>query len=411
MRRFKHVHYGWIVVACGALIMGATHGVIANCFSLYLRPVTEDLQLSRQSFSTCQMIVNLLYMVISLLSGKIYEKVSPHFLMKIAGVTLPAAYFSYSLCTEIWQFYAVSAVVGISVAFLTFLPFTLILNEWFEERRGLAVGICFMGSGLGGMIFNTLASQWITMLGWRGTYRTLALIMLVILLPSIYLVLKPTPASANTFPYGEKNADTANEVKYGYSFAEAIRNANFYLMILLALIIGLTTTMVGNTIIPHLSDLGFSTTIASGVMSTYLGGLAVCKVLLGTMIDKLGARKSTFFALLATMLGLVGLYFGQLRVMHVLIVGGAALGCASCTVSYPQLTRYALGNVAFATLYGVINAANSLTTSLSPVITNALFDSTGSYNVALIMGIALCAAALFLLPFLKSAKVPDCGSK
>ena len=91
MQSIKKMHYGWVVVLAGALVMGTTHGVIANCFSLYLKPVTEELHLSRQGFSTCQMIVNLLYMAVSLVSGRIYRKVSPHLLMKIAALTLPAS--------------------------------------------------------------------------------------------------------------------------------------------------------------------------------------------------------------------------------------------------------------------------------------------------------------------------------
>lgn len=407
MKERKGFHYGWVIVACGILVMAVTHGVVANCFSLYLRPVTEELGLSRQSFSTCQMIVNLLYMGISLLSGKIYARVKPHTLMKVAAFTLPAGYFAYSLCSTLPQFYAVSAVVGVSVAFLTFLPFTLILTDWFEQRRGLAIGLCFMGSGLGGMLFNSLAGQWVTTIGWRSTFTTLSIIMAAVLVPVIFLVLKPAPEAMDMEPYGGRSAGTQAGAVYGLSLKEALHGRSFYLLVLLALMIGMTTTMLGNTIIPHLTDLGFDAGYASKVMSAYMGGLAVCKVLLGTVTDKLGARKGTLLSLLAVLLGLVGLYFAQYQPSHVLIVIGAALGCASCTVSYPLLTRFAFGSAAYATLYGVINAANSLTTSLAPVVTNVLFDRTGSYNTALLGGLALCVVSLLLLPFLKGVKEPQ----
>ncbi|MDO4836753.1 MAG: MFS transporter [Clostridia bacterium] len=411
MRSIRKMHYGWIIVLAGALVMGTTHGVIANCFSLYLKPVTEELHLSRQGFSTCQMIVNLLYMTVSLVSGRIYRKVSPHLLMKIAALTLPASYFTYSLCANLPQFYGVSVAVGISVSFLTFLPFTQILTNWFDERRGLAIGICFMGSGLGGMLFNTLASRWITSMGWQGTYRTLAVIMLAVLVPMTYLVLKPSPDCIGKKPYGQKCKTENNARVYGPSVTEALKAPNFYLLTALALMIGMTTTMLGNTIIPHLSDLGYDGSTASGVMSAYLGGLAICKVLLGTMMDRLGARKATFFALLATGIGLAGLTFASWRPMHMLIIAGAALGCASCTVAYPLLARYALGTAAYASLYGMINAANSLTTSLAPVLTNAVYDYTGSYRGALIAGIVLCVISFFLLLPLKEEKTVVSGRK
>lgn len=409
MRSSRKMHYGWIIVLAGALVMGTTHGIIANCFSLYLKPVTEELHLSRRGFSTCQMIVNLLYMAVSLVSGRIYRRISPHLLMKIAALTLPASYFAYSLCTSLLQFYAVSVAVGISVSLLTFLPFTQILTNWFDKRRGLAIGICFMGSGLGGMLFNTLASKWVTDLGWQSTYRTLAVIMLAVLVPMTYIVLKPSPDCIGERPYGQKGKAEKTAQAYGPSVAEALKAPNFYLLTALALMIGMTTTMLGNTIIPHLSDLGYDDATASGVMSAYLGGLAICKVLLGTMMDKMGARKATLFALLATGIGLAGLTFASWRPMHVLIIAGAALGCASCTVAYPLLARYALGTAAYASLYGMINAANSLTTSLAPVLTNAVYDRTGSYHTALIAGIALCVISIFLLLPLKEEKMAVSG--
>lgn len=409
MYSFRKVHYGWKIVLAGALVMGTTHGIIANCFSLYLKPVTEELHLSRQGFSTCQMIVNLLYMAVSLVSGRIYSKVSPHLLMKIAALTLPASYFAYSQCSTLLQFYIVSVAVGISVSLLTFLPFTQILTNWFDERRGLAIGICFMGSGLGGMFFNTLAGNWISSMGWRGTYRTLAVIMLSVLVPMVYLVLKVSPDVIGEKPYGQKCKQNDNARVYGPSVSEALKAPNFYLLTALALMIGMTTTMLGNTIIPHLSDIGYANATASGVMSAYLGGLAICKILLGTMMDKLGARKATFLALLATGMGLAGLIFASWQPVHVLIVLGAALGCASCTVAYPLLARYALGTAAYASLYGMINAANSLTTSLAPVLTNAVYDGTGSYRGALIAGIVLCFVSVFLLLPLKEEKTVASG--
>ena len=73
LKRFcekHHIFYGWVMVACGILVMAVTHGIIANCFSLYIKPVTEELGFTRQSFSICQTITNVVYMLISLLSGR-----------------------------------------------------------------------------------------------------------------------------------------------------------------------------------------------------------------------------------------------------------------------------------------------------------------------------------------------------
>ena len=395
----RRIFFGWVVVACGILVMSVTHGVVQNCFSLYIKPVTEALGFTRQGFSVCQTLTNVIYMGIALFSGKIFERFKVLGLMRIACIVLPAAYFCYSFCTQLWMFYAVSVVVGVATSFLTFLPFTLIISNWFEDRRGLAIGICFMGSGLGGMLFNALAGGWIEAFGWHAVFRILAGIQALVMIPILFLVLRVSPQEVGLQPLGSGPvaSEGGSAPVYGLTLAQAMRSFRFWALIFTALIVGLTSTMLSNTIVPHLSDIGYASTYASGVMSCYMGLLAVCKILLGGMYDRLGMRKSTFISVSAILVGLLGLYFGAFQPMHLFIVAGAALGCAVGTVAYPILTQSAFGTRAYATIYGIITAANSLASSVCPIFTNSVYDGTGSYSPALVTSIVLALAVLGLL--------------
>ena len=397
-----HIFYGWVVVACGILVMSVTHGIVQNCFSLFIKPVTEALGFTRQSFSVCQTLTNVIYMVIALFSGKIFAKFRVGSLMRIACVVLPVAYFCFSLCSQLWMFYLAAAVVGVATAFLTFLPFTLIIAHWFEEKRGLAVGVCFMGSGLGGMLFNALAGSWEGTMGWKNTNRTLAIIMAAVMIPVVYLVLRTRPQEVGLQPLGGHTEQGQDEhPAYGYTLKQARRTVGFWAMLLIALTVGFTSTSLSNIIVPHLSDIGYKATYASGVMSAYLGVLSVCKILLGTMYDKLGMKKSTFIAVSAIIVGLSGLLLGRYAPAHLLIVAGASLGCAVGTVAYPILTQAAFGTRAYTAIYGFISAANSLACSLAPIFSNAVYDATGSYNGALLTCVGLTILALCLLAFVR----------
>lgn len=405
LKRFceKHnIFYGWVMVVCGVLVMAVTHGIIANCFSLYIKPVTEELGITRQSFSVCQTITNVVYMLISLLSGKIFEKIKVKNLLRVAAVVLPASYFCYSFCTELWMFYTVATVAGIATAFLTFLPFTLIVSNWFEEKRGLAIGLCFMGSGVGGMLFNTLASGWMENMGWQMASRLLALCIALVAIPIIFFVLKVRPQEMGLQPFGSRADKGAKETPvYGADFKTALRMPGFWGVLIFALTVGFAATTLSNTIVPHLGDLGFTASRASMVMSLYLGGLSICKILLGGMYDKLGMKKATVLATLAVAMGHAGLLLGSFGAAHVLIILGAALGCAVGTVAYPILTQSAFGTRGYTTIYGVISAANSLACSIAPIFSSAMYDGTGSYNAALITCIVFVGIALSMLLIIK----------
>ncbi len=400
-----HIYYGWVMVVAGILVMSVTHGVVQNCFSQFIKPVSESLNVSRSSFAINMTILNVVYMVVALFSGKIFVKLKLRNLMRIASVALPIIYFSYSFCREMWMFYALSVAAGLMMSCLTFLAFTMIISQWFIEKRGTAIGVCFMGSGLGGMLFQNLSNSWIKTVGWAGTYRILAVIMAAVMIPLVYFVIRQRPQDMGLQPYGSQIEEAGGEEPvYGPTLGGAMKSFSFWALIVLAISVGLSTTMLSQTIVPHLGDIGFTTEWASTVAAIYLGLLAICKAMLGGMYDKLGMKKSTFLAVLAITVGLAGLYFGKHPAAHMMVIVGAALGCASGTVSYPILAQSAFGTRDYATIYGIVSAASSLASSISPLFFNRVYDATGSYNGALLTGIALTVLAQVMLQCVRPAK-------
>ena len=396
----KSLFYGWIIVLCGVLMLGATHGVVTNCFSLFIIPVSSDLGVSREAFSVCMTFVNGLYALISFLSGRIYRRVPVITTMKIAAFVLPASYFAYSFCRSLPAFYTVAFFVGISVSFLSFLPFTNLISNWFEEKRGTALGLCFMGSGLGGMVFNAGTAILLSRLGWQSAYRVIGVLMLIILVPIVFFVLKETPAEKGLLPLGVGTTEAPSLVISGPSVGRAVRSLSFFALILLALIIGFTSTVIGNVIVTHLCDLGFPQLYASNVVTAYLGTLAITKILLGRLYDRIGARKGTAVSMMGFIIGFTGLLLGRYTAAHLLILV-AALGTASSNVSYPVLARYAFGNRNYSTLYGFLMGTNFVTCSFAVVIANMINTATGSYNGVHILCIVISAIAIALLPFIR----------
>lgn len=153
------VFYGWWIVAAGFLIMGAAYGIVTNCVGLFVKPVTENMGFTRQAFSMNQTLVSFAMMAIPLLSGKIFGRFNIKTVMRLCTVTLVLAYGAYSLCTSLPMFYGCSVVVGLSLGGVTSVPLSLLISNWFHERRGLAIGVAFMGSGVGGMVFNPIVSS------------------------------------------------------------------------------------------------------------------------------------------------------------------------------------------------------------------------------------------------------------
>ena len=126
----KKQRLGWLMVLAGMLVTGVSYGIVLNCFGLFVIPVSEMLDVSRQGYGTSLTIVYVFYMLGSVYSGKLIEKLGLRRLMRIAAVLLPCAYFCNSLCTQLWQFYLLAVLQGLCVPFLSFISFAVIIPRW-----------------------------------------------------------------------------------------------------------------------------------------------------------------------------------------------------------------------------------------------------------------------------------------
>ncbi|KAI0788868.1 major facilitator superfamily domain-containing protein [Abortiporus biennis] len=71
--------------------------------------------------------------------------------------------------------------VGIGIGGgLLYWPIISLVSDWFVERRGLAGGIIFAGSGAGGFLFPLIANALLDRIGFRWTMRVLAALVSIL---------------------------------------------------------------------------------------------------------------------------------------------------------------------------------------------------------------------------------------
>jgi MFS family permease len=70
-----------------------------------------------------------------------------------------------------WLFFSVEPINLLA----TYLPCATLIFEWFLERRGLASGILYAGTGAGGAVFPFLVSGLLSRFGYRATMVSLGI--------------------------------------------------------------------------------------------------------------------------------------------------------------------------------------------------------------------------------------------
>lgn len=405
------IFYGWYIVVAVFIILACSMGIFFNTASLFLKPVSEDLGVTRSAVSATLTIRSVIQMAVSLLASKIFSRYNIRRVMKLSTIVLILSFFSYSLVNSIILYYVLTALASIAFSLMSILPLTLILNNWFNEKLGTVTGIAFMGSGVGGMVFNFLAGKWILAYGWRTTYKLLALIMLIAVVPCIFFVIRIHPRDVGLKPLGEPSIKPSDALERddGVMLKEAIKTTNFQVLIICSILFSMCINTLVMTTAPHLTDIGYSTTYSANVVAICMGAIALGKIALGYVYDKLGVRLATIIACVSTGLGLFALTNFDGNTMLILLVVGSGIGCAYGTIGPPVITKSLYGKRDYSSIYGIVFAANAIGSGLGPFFNGYIYDISKTYSsafkVALTLVLINIIAYIFLLPQREKAQV------
>jgi len=396
----KKIHYGWFVVAASCAIIAMTSGIITNCFSQFIKPVCADMGFTRQQMSMNQTIVSVIGMGFGLVWGAISRRINLHRWMCAAALLLPVCYFSYSFAPNLTVFYAITLVLALVFCFISMMLFTYIVGNWFLKNRGTALGLASMGSGIGAMVMSSAINWFIETWGWRTAYRISAVLMFVVVVPLVFFVLRVRPSDKGLQPYGAgEQTETGKPVTRfeGFAYKEVIRMPLFYVVGAVSVTQVMSICIFYQTVSPHLSDMGYTTTFAAAMASITMGALAVGKIILGKLFDKFGTRRAAVTACSCTLLGILGMIFCTFRPALVLIVLGVGLGCSFGAVCMPIIVQNIFGMKDYNAVYGKLTACTGVGAAVAPMLSGWVFDISGSYVPIYIAAACTVACAILVL--------------
>lgn len=380
--------YRWVIMGACVAIMFVVWGLGNHPLGLYTVPVTEAFGFPRSLFAVIFSIINLFTAFGSLFFGPAVQKLGLKRLMLIGSGLCVAAYLLFYFAGSLAMFYCGAALFGLSLAFTTNNPVSVLVNNWFTKGKGMALGIVFAASGIGGTVCDIAVGQLLNRFGFRTALGISGVIIAAVLAVAMVLV-RPRP------PQEKAPSDAAPQAVQltGVSFERARKTASFWLMAATELLWGLSIIPIVATMPAFLSDKGIDPLFISGViMSSLFAVSALSKIMMGVVNDKLGPM---------VMLLILGGSGAAATLMLVLLSGpggmvasallmGVAFACM--TVPLPLLTIRIFGNKAYAALLGVFSATLTLAGAAGTPLSSMVFDLTGSYLPAF-----LAQAAFFAL--------------
>ena len=413
----KKFFYGWIIVLCCTLLMAVGTGIFVNCVGIFVKPVCEDLGFERGTFTLYTTITSVLSMLAMLVFGELYRKKPRRIRLYIAigGLTGCLVFFVYSLSSKLWHFYTLSAIYGCVATTLAGISVTTLVNNWFVDKRGLATGLAFAGSGVSAAIMTPVLTTVVTDYGWRMGYRTMSLVSFIILIPAMLLI-RLEPSDKGLLPYGvtphpsEEDKRSIPVIEQtGLTRAQAVKTSSFYFQSIGIFCLSLAGMGISNHAISYFTDIGYSPLTASTAMSLVMTIMIGAKILLGAVFDKIGSVRSAILTGLCMIASTLSIRFaGAGAFMPYVFSVCFGFGYSTLTVPYSYLIGQNFGTREFSSIYSLICTLGSLGGGIAATLTGMLYDRLGSYYpVWTIYFVLACLALTFL--FLASKTAQDRG--
>ena len=374
------LHHGWLVAAVVFLAFTLTVGITQYAFGVFVTELEADLGWSRAEITAAVSF----FAVAGLAAPPVGWLLDRYGARPVMAASLAALALSQLLrpwMTEVWQFYALSAIQFAAMPGAVILSAGRLVGIWFEATRGRAMGLTTMGANVGGVIFASLTALLIAGIGWRASYFLYGLLFAA-LIPIVLVVIRERPAASSTASDGGHASAAA--VISGASAAQALRSRTFYLVVAALLLAQLTYGSVLPQVVPHLQNVGVSRAEAAAALSTLALFGAMGKVSFGWLTERRPARYVVAASLGCQVAGLGLLLAAGSSSAFWLAIPVFGLGFGALGALMPLLVQETFGLRAFGTIFGLVNFAALGGSFVGPLLVGASFDATGSYRSAFI---------------------------
>jgi MFS family permease len=394
------IHYGWIIVALGFLIIFACIGLARYAYTMLLPSMQAGLHLPYDQMGYIGTGNFCGYLLSVVLAPPLVRRFKPRVVITSGLLVITLALFAISISHGFFLPLILYFMVGMGTGFAN-IPTMALISHWFRsDQRGKAAGLMIGGNGaaivLAGILVPALNRSFGAD-GWRAGWLLLAIIALLVTSLAALLVRnypsdmglealgKETPPSTGQTVSKERRGDGALLVRLG----------------LLYLAFGATFMVYGTFIVTTMvREYGFSESKA-GMYWSWVGFFSLFSgILFGVLSDRIGRKHglALVFAVQTAAYLLAGLKLGGIGLLFSLVLYGSAVFAipaimAAAVGDYLGLSRAAS---AFATITIFFAAGQTV----GPALAGVIAKTSGSFSNAYLMASAITATATIFALFL-----------
>ena len=412
------IFYGWVIVAVGFLAHIASAFSISSTLSVFLKPLSQDLGISRGVFSLIRSGEILVGAVAAPLVGSLLDRHGGRWLIAAGGLVSGAGFLLLGQARDFWQFAIVRwLLISPGDTFMGSMVVNVSISQWFVRMRGRALALAGMGHGLAKVCMPLLAASLILYVGWRGAWVVFGVLTLALVVGPSLLLMRRRPEDMGLLPDGRSTgesesvaAEQSNKLKsrrrpaeeVTWSRSEALRTRAFWLIVTTFGVAHVGVTGLNLHVFSYVSDQGHPAMVAALVMSIIAVMQFSTPMVWGVLAERANVARlimakfliQAFGILLALSdPGVVSLYAGFF--LYGIGMGGTSILAEMIWANY-------FGRISLGRIRGMGSLITSAFSAGGPPFFGLLFDATQSYSLSFSIFIAMLFASAFLSLLLRA---------
>lgn len=297
----------------------------------------------------------------------------------LAGaLSLVTGYALSAIASTLVLFALAQILVGLGAS-ASFAPLMADLSHWFVKRRGVAVAVASSGNYLAGAIWPPILQHFISAQGWRPTYLAVGAFCLLTLIPLAFLLRQRAPVERGAASLATSAGRAATPMAPAPLLA---------LLLAAGVACCVAMAMPQAHLVAYCAELGYGPARGAQMLSLMLAFGVVSRLISGIVADRIGGLPTLLLGsslqgvalfLYAMFDGLASLYV--ISALFGLFQGGIVPMYAVIVREFfpAEKAGSAIGLVVMATLVGM---------AFGGWVSGAIFDLTGSYQLAFVHGLA-----------------------
>ncbi len=398
---------GWRMVAVAFFVDFVAVGFFFYSYGVFFKAIAAEFGDSRLGVALGLTVTNLVGAIVSPMVGRALDRFPLRRVIGVGATSMAVGFLGLGLVQTQLQFYLVLGLfVGFGASSMGNLATSKLVTNWFDRKRGTALGVAATGVSLSGVIMPYVSAEIISAYGWRDGFMVYGLFTLLVVVPLVLRLVVSRPEEVGLRPDGAllqspseatQAARAALPTPAPVSMRQVLRESNFWTIAITFALLFCCMSATLTHMVPRLTDQGHDLGVASLVMSLCAGLGVLGKLSFGWLGDKLPMRRIMLLVIVVQFAGQF-IMFTQAD-LYAFALGAALFGygVGGVVPAHGTIIARTFGRERFGAVLGAMRPAMFPIQILGVPFAGWVYDTTGSYAQAF--------QALFVLYILAAVSI------